>query len=54
MHFSEVFLDCQDGDTPLHWACTNGFVDVVQVLLDHGADYSHANTVRILPSGLLS
>ena len=26
------------GDTPLHWSCHNGFADIVNLLIDHGAD----------------
>lgn len=26
------------GDTPLHWPCHNGFEDIVNLLLDNGAD----------------
>ncbi len=26
------------GDTPMHWACHNGYADIVTLLLDHGAD----------------
>lgn len=26
------------GDTPLHWPAHNGYIDIVRLLLDHGAD----------------
>jgi len=26
------------GDTALHWSCHNGFADIVNLLIDHGAD----------------
>jgi len=26
------------GDTPLHWPCHNGYVDIVNLLIDNGAD----------------
>ena len=26
------------GDTPLHWPCHNGFIEIVRLLLDHGAN----------------
>lgn len=26
------------GDTPLHWSCHNGYAEIVEMLLDHGAD----------------
>ena len=26
------------GDTPLHWSCHNGYIDIVNLLIDHGAD----------------
>lgn len=32
-----------DGDTPLHLACENGHLNVVTVLLMHGADKSIKN-----------
>ncbi len=28
----------QDGNTPLHLACIHGFVDIVELLVNHGAD----------------
>ena len=28
----------QDGNTPLHLACIHGFVDTVELLVDHHAD----------------
>ena len=38
--FEKVAVDVQDhaGWTPLHEACNNGHVDVVEFLLKHGAD----------------
>ena len=26
------------GDTPLHWPCHNGYFDIVNLLIDNGAD----------------
>ena len=40
----ELLRDCnvketdQDGNTPLHLGCTHGFVDVVELLVDNGAN----------------
>jgi ankyrin repeat protein len=31
------------GDTPLHWACMNGQTEIVQILIDRGADISSNN-----------
>ena len=28
----------QNGLTPLHWSSMNGYVDIVNALLSHGAD----------------
>lgn len=28
----------QDGNTPLHLACIHGFVDIVELLVNHNAD----------------
>ncbi len=36
----------QDGETALHEAASNGRVDVVNVLLDRGADISATDKVR--------
>ena len=33
-----------DGSTPLHWASHEGHVEVVDYLLDHGADIKAKNT----------
>jgi len=35
----------QDGATPLHWAATKGNADVVQLLLDKGANFDRPNKV---------
>ena len=37
-------LDC-DGDAPLHWACTNDYPQVVQILIQNGADINMPNDV---------
>lgn len=31
------------GNTPLHWACLNGHLEAVKVLLEHGADPTITN-----------
>ena len=33
----------QDGNTPLHYACREGDVDITQVLLSRGADITIKN-----------
>ncbi|PVU74433.1 hypothetical protein DDW11_06050 [Sulfolobus sp. SCGC AB-777_G06] len=38
-----------DGWTPLHWAAFGGHVDVVMVLLEHGADPRIADNGGIFP-----
>ncbi|PMD51213.1 ankyrin [Hyaloscypha bicolor E] len=40
-----TYTDMQDtqGWTPLHWACRNGDVDTVQLLIDSGADLQNEN-----------
>ena len=30
------------GDTPLHWPAHNGHIEIVRLLLDHGADVHHS------------
>ncbi|EDQ86135.1 uncharacterized protein MONBRDRAFT_11178 [Monosiga brevicollis MX1] len=36
-------------DTPLHWACYNGHVKVLEMLLKHGADTEAKNNVSTVP-----
>ncbi len=40
-------VDC-DGDSPLHWACTNDYPKVVRKLLEKGADIEGVNDVNCL------
>ena len=35
----------QGGYTALHWACRNGHVEVVKLLMSNNADISATNTV---------
>ena len=37
-----------EGNTPLHWACLNGCVDVAKVLLGHGASPASLNRYHCL------
>ena len=41
--FFDILLSCclisvQDGRTPMHWACMDGYLDCVKVLHSAGAD----------------
>ena len=37
-----------EGNTPLHWACLNGCLDVAKVLLHHGASPAILNRYNCL------
>ena len=38
-----------DGWTPLHWACSTGFIEGVVLLLKHGAEVNAMNMARMGP-----
>lgn len=40
---AKVDAQCSGGDTPLHWAVLNDRADLVELLLDHGAQVNLAN-----------
>lgn len=45
----------QEGDTPLHIACSRGYVDVVELFLgDNRVDVNNANKVSVILSGVIS
>ena len=46
-----MFGMLQEGMTPLIWACNEGHLDIVNVLIDKGANIDDKNYVR---SNLLS
>ena len=41
-----------DGESPLHLACNGGHHEVAKLLLDAGADATHANSAGSLPADL--
>ena len=41
------YMPCQSGTTPLHYAASDASVEVVQFLLDHGANLHATNQVSI-------
>ena len=43
-----IFLNVKNGVTPLHIAAQKGYVQIVQILLDKGANVDHANKVLLL------
>ena len=47
----DVFGMQQEGMTSLMWSCNNGHLDIVNVLIDNGADVNDKNNVS---SNLLS
>ncbi|CAM9233432.1 unnamed protein product [Chrysoparadoxa australica] len=46
----DVMVKDLEGETPLHIAARNGSVDVVQQLLNHGADSDVENIDRVVPA----
>lgn len=48
----EVDIRDLDGDTPLHFACRNGHVNVIKMLLERGADKNAQNGLRETPLSL--
>jgi ankyrin repeat protein len=42
-----VWGSLQGGDTPLHRACSTGRADIVEILIQAGADISITNNVRL-------
>ena len=48
-HILHLCIIPQGGNTPLHWACYNGYVTVVEMLLKHGADAKAKDPVSTVP-----
>lgn len=44
-----VELCNNEGNSPLHWACTNGHEDAVRLLMEHGAEPSKLNSFERTP-----
>ena len=45
LQLSHYLLLIQDDQTPLHLSCESGHVDIVNVLLSHGADINVKDSV---------
>ena len=43
-----IELNYQSGKTSLHFACRHGFLDIVVILIDHGADVNLPDNVRTI------
>ena len=43
-HYSKLII--QDGNTPLMWAASSGFIRVIEELLSSGAKVNQVNKVR--------
>jgi hypothetical protein len=44
-----MLIALQDERTPLHWAASSGSLDIVQFLIDHGAEVDKADGMRWTP-----
>lgn len=43
----EVDVRNAEGNTPLHWACLNGCIEVADILLGHGASPASLNRYNL-------
>ena len=46
---ANIHTQNNDGNTPLHWAASKGYSDVVKLLIDKGADVSALNKAKERP-----
>ena len=40
---ADVNVQDHDGDTPLHWAAIEGYLEICDLLIEHGADVNAVN-----------
>ena len=50
MHVTAYMCCIQRGDTPLHYACERGHLEIAQLLLERGASVTNKDVVRVMSS----